>query len=126
MSTESSSSKKPFVDTLGTQMEGVALFLEEKTSFAKQTAYRSCPGATRADVYSFLLAQAEEVEEKKDDNLRQIQEDRITLFNVVDSWYQLFLPPDCQYATVNKFWGAIMDVMKVRTQKRDRDIRARY
>lgn len=96
-------------------MESVALFLEEKTSFAKQTAYKACPRATRADVLSFLLEQASEVDEKKDDELRQIQEDRVSLFNVADSWYQLFLPPDCQYPTVDKFWGAIMDVMKVST-----------
>lgn len=96
------------------QLTSAEKFLTGQTSYADQRAYKSCVNAAREDVYNFLVKQASQVEEKANDNIRIMHEERIDIFNAADDTFKLFFPTTFDGPTTTKYWGAVKSLIKVR------------
>lgn len=117
--TDSSKEGDEMDDEMRSKMRTVDSFLRANSSlsFAKRSAYKKCPQAARDDVLEYLSGQLIIVEKEKNDMVKKVQLERVCLFNIVDTLFQLFLPKDFECVTSRKFWGAVLQVLRVSALK---------
>ena len=101
------------LEALKEQLTLAEKFLASQTSYNDQRAYKRCGDATIEDVYSYLVKQASQVEEKANDSIRVMHEERIELFNAANDIFQLFFPVTFDGPTTGKYWGAVKSLVKV-------------
>lgn len=68
----------------------------------------------RNGVDEYLTNLAPRVDEKANDTLRRLYEERMDVFNMADMLFQLFFPLTFHGPTTGKYWGALNRLMKAR------------
>lgn len=113
--TGSSNNADEVGEDIRSKMRTVDSFLRANPSlsFAKRSAYKNCPQAARDELLRYLNEQVKEVEREKNDMLKKVQDERVCLFNIADTLFQLFLPKEFETVTSRKFWGAVLQVVNV-------------
>ncbi|KAK2590919.1 hypothetical protein QQS21_011400 [Conoideocrella luteorostrata] len=109
-------------ERLKEQLNSAENFLTGQTSYADQRAYKSCGDVTREDLYSYLVKQASQVEEKASDSIRLMHEDRIDIFNAATDTFNLFFPLNFDGPTTGKFWGGIKPLLKIPQLEEDFEV----
>ncbi|RCI15543.1 hypothetical protein L249_3396 [Ophiocordyceps polyrhachis-furcata BCC 54312] len=98
-------------EELRAQLAAAEEFLLSNTSFSQQRAYKSCISASRQDVLASLASQTFEAE--ADDAMRASHEERVELYGLSEMIFNLFLPPDFDGPTADKFWGSVSSFVVV-------------
>jgi hypothetical protein len=70
-------------------------------------AYDFCPEAERLFVHALLEAERSEQLHDYPLSRRKDYETRVDLFNLADTIFRCFFPPETEVPTCSKFWGAI-------------------
>lgn len=96
------------------QLSAAEKFLTEQTSYSAQRGYKQCRLMARDGVNEYLTNLAPRIDEKANDTLRRLYEERIDVFNMADMLFQLFFPLTFHGPTTGKYWGALNKLMKVR------------
>jgi hypothetical protein len=101
------------------QLSAAEKFLTEQTSYSAQRGYKQCGLMARNGVNEYLTNLAPRVDEKANDTLRRLYEERIDVFNMADMLFQLFFPLAFHGPTTGKYWGALNKLMKARLNSLD-------
>ncbi|KAM4059652.1 corA-like Mg2+ transporter protein [Hirsutella rhossiliensis] len=109
------------LEALNKQLEAAERFLLGKTSYAQQRAYRSCRGATRADVRAYLADRGDEVEAKASDSMRRAYEERVNIFHAADALFQLFFPRGFDGPTTSQYWASVKSLVLMPPPDNDGD-----
>lgn len=96
------------------QLSAAEKFLTEQTSYSAQRGYKQCGLMARDGVNEYLTNLAPRIDEKANDTLRRLYEERIDVFNMADMLFQLFFPLTFHGPTTGKYWGALNKLMKAR------------
>jgi hypothetical protein len=90
-------------------------FLKHQTGFVEALAYKECPQHTRREVYGLLASEEKEIPNLTESDVgRQTFEQQVDLVNSAETMFTFFLPPSFEGPTVEKFWGAIYEAVRVR------------
>lgn len=114
LSKSADSSNDSILKDLQEQLSAAEKFLTEKTSYTAQRGYKRCELMTRDGVNGQLEKLAARIEEKKSDTVRRSYEERLDVFNIADTLFQLFFPLTFHGPTTGKYWGALSKLMEVR------------
>ncbi|KAH8121649.1 hypothetical protein LI328DRAFT_158084 [Trichoderma asperelloides] len=95
------------------QLSAAEKFLTEQTSYSAQRGYKQCRLMARDGVNEYLTNLAPRIDEKANDTLRRLYEERIDVFNMADMLFQLFFPLTFHGPTTGKYWGALNKLMKM-------------
>lgn len=101
------------LEGLNKQLAAAEKFFLDNTSYAQQRAYKSCGGATRADVRAYLADRGDEVEARASDLLRLAYEERVGIFDAADVLFQLFLPRGFDGPTTSQYWASVKSLVLV-------------
>lgn len=108
------SSGDTILEELYEQLSAAEKFLTEQTSYSAQKGYKQCGLMARDGVNEYLTNLAPRIDEKANDTLRRLYEERIDVFNMADMLFQLFFPLAFHGPTTGKYWGALNKLMKAR------------
>ncbi len=101
-------------EELRNQLQEVDDYLQNGTSFSDKKTYQSGKEATRLSSLEYLEQQASQVDKGKNKiQKKQEYEDRIDILNAADVVFRFFLPAVYEGPTVQKYWGAIRDLVEV-------------
>ncbi|KAL7904353.1 hypothetical protein GGI35DRAFT_200406 [Trichoderma velutinum] len=117
------SSNDSILKDLQEQLSAAEKFLTEKTSYTAQSGYKRCELMTRDGVNKQLEKLAARIEEKKSDTVRRSYEERLDVFNMADTLFQLFFPLTFHGPTTGKYWGALSKLMEMSELDEDDVIR---
>ncbi|UKZ62641.1 uncharacterized protein TrAtP1_003881 [Trichoderma atroviride] len=95
------------------QLSAAEKFLTEQTSYSAQRGYKRCGLMARDGVNEYLTNLAPRIDEKSNDTLRLLYEERIDVFNMADMLFQLFFPLTFHGPTTGKYWGALNKLIKM-------------
>ncbi|WQF77574.1 Putative Mg2+ transporter protein, CorA-like/Zinc transport protein ZntB [Colletotrichum destructivum] len=95
------------------QLSEVEDFLTAETNGPDQRAYLDAETSTRVEVFLYLEQLGAEMQSTKKAWKRQDYEERVDIFNAADSLFRFFLPPLFDGPTTEKFWGAVMSLVKL-------------
>ncbi|KAL7926663.1 hypothetical protein ACQKWADRAFT_281025 [Trichoderma austrokoningii] len=103
------------------QLSAAEKFLTEQTSYSAQSGYKKCALKARDGVNEYLTNLAPRIDEKPNDVLRRLYEERIDVFNMADALFQLFFPLTFHGPTTGKYWGALQKLIKMPELEGDKD-----
>ncbi|KAJ4855539.1 corA-like mg2+ transporter protein domain-containing protein [Trichoderma breve] len=113
LSKSADSSNDSILKDLQEQLSAAEKFLTEKTSYTAQREYKRCELMTRDGVNEQLEKLGTRIEEKKSDKVRRSYEERLDVFNIADTLFQLFFPLTFHGPTTGKYWGALSNKMRM-------------
>ncbi|UKZ79218.1 hypothetical protein TrVFT333_006968 [Trichoderma virens FT-333] len=113
LSKNAESSGDSILQDLREQLSAAEKFLTEKTSYTAQRGYKRCELMTKDGVQEQLEKLAVRVEEKKSDTIRRSYDERLDVFNMADTLFQLFFPLTFHGPTTGKYWGALSKLMHI-------------
>ena len=102
------------------QLLAAEKFLTEKTSYTAQRGYKNCELMTRDGVKEQVEKLAARVEEKRTDTARRSYDERLEVFNMAETLFQLFFPLTFHGPTTGKYWGALRKLMEVSVSSNSR------
>ncbi|GKT48103.1 uncharacterized protein ColSpa_08284 [Colletotrichum spaethianum] len=111
--TPSSPVDGPNFIVLQKQLSGVEEFLTSETNGPDRRAYLEAETSTRNEVYLYLEQLGEDMQSTKKVWRKQDYEERIDIFNAADSLFRFFLPPLFDGPTTERFWGAVMNLVRM-------------
>ncbi|PNP48191.1 hypothetical protein THARTR1_10332 [Trichoderma harzianum] len=123
LSKSADSSNDSILKDLQEQLSAAEKFLAEKTSYTAQRGYKRCELMTRDGVNGQLERLAARIEEKKSDTVRRSYEERLDVFNMADTLFQLFFPLTFHGPTTGKYWGALSKLMEMPELDKEDDVR---
>lgn len=85
--------------------------MRTETTMNDSQAYDFCPEAERLDVRALLDTERSEQWNDYPLSGRKDYEKRVDLFNLADTIFRCFFPPETEVPTISKFWGAIQVVV---------------
>ncbi|KAL7946702.1 hypothetical protein V8C42DRAFT_352261 [Trichoderma barbatum] len=118
------SSSDSILQDLHEQLSAAEKFLTEKTSYSAQRGYKRCELMTRDEVHEQLEKLAARVEQKRSDTARHSYDERLGVFNMADTLFQLFFPLTFHGPTTGKYWGALSKLMEIPELDEDGAVRA--
>ncbi|KAK1970693.1 hypothetical protein LY78DRAFT_569497 [Colletotrichum sublineola] len=95
------------------QLAEVEEFLTAETNGPDRRSYLEAETSTRNEVYSYLEQLGTDLYSTPKAWKKQEYEDRIDIFNAADSLFRFFLPPLFDGPTTDRFWGAVMNLVRV-------------
>ncbi|KAF2402447.1 hypothetical protein EJ06DRAFT_339993 [Trichodelitschia bisporula] len=100
-------------DAFKADLRDIDQYLRYRTKLSDRLVYNACPLKTRAAVYERLSAENETVSGAKDekDEAAIFHATKVCLFNVTGAMFEFFLPFDVEAPTVQKFWGAVYQLL---------------
>ncbi|EHK21542.1 uncharacterized protein TRIVIDRAFT_209419 [Trichoderma virens Gv29-8] len=113
LSKNAESSGDSILQDLREQLSAAEKFLTEKTSYTAQRGYKRCELMTKDGAQEQLEKLAVRVEEKKSDTIRRSYDERLDVFNMADTLFQLFFPLTFHGPTTGKYWGALSKLMHI-------------
>ncbi|KAL7957117.1 hypothetical protein V8C34DRAFT_286828 [Trichoderma compactum] len=122
LSKSADSSNDSIIKDLQEHLSAAEKFLTEKTSYTAQRGYKRCELMTRDGVNGQLEKLAARIEEKKSDTVRRSYEERLDVFNMADTLFQLFFPLTFHGPTTGKYWGALSKLMEMPELDQDDDV----
>ncbi|KAK4077895.1 uncharacterized protein Triagg1_3589 [Trichoderma aggressivum f. europaeum] len=123
LSKSADSSSDSVLKDLQEQLSAAEKFMTEKTSYTAQRGYKRCELMTRDGVNGQLEKLAARIEEKKSDTVRRSYEERLDVFNMAGTLFQLFFPLSFHGPTTGKYWGALSKLMEMPELDEDDDVR---
>ncbi|OHW93088.1 Mg2+ transporter [Colletotrichum incanum] len=95
------------------QLSEVEEFLTAETNGPDRRAYLEAETSTRNEVYLYLEQLGADMQSTKKAWKKQDYEERIDIFNAADSLFRFFLPPLFDGPTTERFWGAVMNLVRM-------------
>ncbi|GKT54745.1 Mg2+ transporter [Colletotrichum tofieldiae] len=95
------------------QLSEVEEFLTAETNGPDRRAYLETETSTRNEVYLYLEQLGADMQSAKKAWRKQDYEERIDIFNAADSLFRFFLPPLFDGPTTERFWGAVMNLVRM-------------
>lgn len=93
-------------------------FLNSKSTVSDCVMYRETPLVSRQEVFDCLIRKKQKLldaTEKNDQEKLKVMENKATILAAADQVFQFFLPAKFEGPTVEKFWGAIYQLLFVST-----------
>ncbi|KAK2060271.1 hypothetical protein LY76DRAFT_676820 [Colletotrichum caudatum] len=94
------------------QLSEVEEFLTAETNGPDRRSYLEAETSTRNEVYLYLEQLGTGMHSTPSAWKKQEYEDRIDIFNAADSLFRFFLPPLFDGPTTERFWGAVMNLVR--------------
>ncbi|KAK1998636.1 hypothetical protein LX36DRAFT_575892 [Colletotrichum falcatum] len=95
------------------QLSEVEEFLTAETNGPDRRSYLEAQMSTRNEVYLYLEQLGTGINSTPKTWKKQEYEDRIDIFNAADSLFRFFLPPLFDGPTTDRFWGAVMNLVRM-------------
>ncbi|KAK1723977.1 uncharacterized protein BDZ83DRAFT_579540 [Colletotrichum acutatum] len=95
------------------QLSEVEEFLTAETNGPDRRAYLEAEMSTRNEVFEYLEQQGARMQDTKKSWKKQDYEERVDIFNAADSLFRFFLPPLFDGPTTERFWGAVMNLVRI-------------
>ncbi|EFQ35288.1 uncharacterized protein GLRG_10432 [Colletotrichum graminicola M1.001] len=95
------------------QLSEVEEFLTAETNGPDRRSYLEGETSTRNEVHLYLEQLATDMHSTPTTWKKQEYEDRIDIFNAADSLFRFFLPPLFDGPTTDRFWGAVMNLVRI-------------
>ncbi|KAK0381418.1 hypothetical protein CLIM01_01279 [Colletotrichum limetticola] len=95
------------------QLSEVEEFLTAETNGPDRRAYLEAEMSTRNEVFEYLEQQGAQIQDTKKLWKKQDYDERVDIFNAADSLFRFFLPPLFDGPTTERFWGAVMNLVRI-------------
>ncbi|KAK1985651.1 hypothetical protein LZ30DRAFT_583814 [Colletotrichum cereale] len=95
------------------QLSEVEEFLTAETNGPDRRSYLEAETSTRNEVYLYLEQLGTDMHSTPKAWKKHEYEDRIDIFNAADSLFRFFLPPLFDGPTTERFWGAVMSLVRM-------------
>ena len=103
-------------DDIRSDLKEVDDFLNSKSTVSDCVMYRETPLVSRQEVFDCLIRKKQKLLDATEQNNQEklkVMENKATILAAADQVFQFFLPANFEGPTVEKFWGAIYQLLFV-------------